>query len=60
AFVRSDRPDKFPNLRVEFVRGSDPILKLHGDDGGIKEELSIEKWDTDNVEEFLMEKLKMT
>uniref|UniRef100_A0A913X530 Selenoprotein F n=1 Tax=Exaiptasia diaphana TaxID=2652724 RepID=A0A913X530_EXADI len=60
AFVRSEKPDKFPNLRIEFVRGADPILKLHSEDGSVQEELSIEKWNTDSVEEFLTEKLQVS
>lgn len=41
----------------QYVRGSDPVLKLLDDDGNIAEELSILKWNTDSVEEFLSEKL---
>ncbi|XP_022789152.1 selenoprotein F-like [Stylophora pistillata] len=57
AFVRSDRPAKFPNLRINFVRGADPVLKLHDESNEVKEVLSIEKWNTDSVEEFLNERL---
>ncbi|MBZ3891668.1 Ras-related protein Rab-1B [Sciurus carolinensis] len=41
-----------------YVRGSDPVLKLLDDNGNIAEELSILKWNTDSVEEFLSEKLE--
>ncbi|ELK06315.1 15 kDa selenoprotein [Pteropus alecto] len=41
-----------------YVRGSDPVLKLLDDNGNIAEELSILKWNTDSVEEFLNEKLE--
>ncbi|OCT82885.1 hypothetical protein XELAEV_18025420mg [Xenopus laevis] len=41
----------------KYVRGSDPVLKLLDDNGNISEELSILKWNTDSVEEFLSEKL---
>ncbi|KAJ6655835.1 hypothetical protein lerEdw1_004699 [Lerista edwardsae] len=41
-----------------YVRGSDPVLKLLDDGGNIAEELSILKWNTDSVEEFLSEKLE--
>ncbi|ROL44737.1 Selenoprotein F [Anabarilius grahami] len=41
----------------KYVRGSDPVLKLLDDNGNIAEELSILKWNTDSVEEFLSEKL---
>lgn len=42
----------------QYVRGSDPVLKLLDDSGNIAEELSILKWNTDSVEEFLSEKLE--
>lgn len=42
---------------LQYVRGSDPVLKLLDDGGNIAEELSILKWNTDSVEEFLSEKL---
>jgi len=42
---------------MNFVRGADPILKLHDENNDVKEVLSIEKWNTDSVEEFLNERL---
>ncbi|BET02804.1 Sep15/SelM redox domain [Nesidiocoris tenuis] len=53
AFVKSDKPAKFPNLSVRYVRGLDPIIKLFDAKGNIQEVLAIERWDTDAVEEFL-------
>lgn len=53
AFVKSDRPAKFPNLQIKYVRGLDPIIKLLDKDGIIKDTVAIEKWNTDSVEEFL-------
>ncbi|GAB1288200.1 Selenoprotein F [Apodemus speciosus] len=44
--------------KIKYVRGSDPVLKLLDDNGNIAEELSILKWNTDSVEEFLSEKLE--
>ncbi|NXE10349.1 SEP15 protein, partial [Lophotis ruficrista] len=58
AFVRSDKPKLFRGLQIKYVRGSDPVLKLLDDSGNIAEELSILKWNTDSVEEFLSEKLE--
>jgi hypothetical protein len=52
AFIKSDRPQKFPNLQIKYVRGLDPIVKLIGSDGQVKETLSINKWNTDTVQEF--------
>lgn len=48
----------FKGLQIKYVRGSDPVLKLLDDNGNISEELSILKWNTDSVEEFLSEKLE--
>ncbi|KAK3560798.1 hypothetical protein QTP86_019495 [Hemibagrus guttatus] len=45
-------------FQSQYVRGSDPVLKLLDDNGNIAEELSILKWNTDSVEEFLSEKLE--
>lgn len=52
AFVKSDRPKKFTNLQIKYVRGLDPIVKMLDTDGNVKETLSIKKWNTDTVEEF--------
>lgn len=52
AFVKSDRPLKFPNLTIKYLRGLDPQVKLLDDEGNVKEVLSISKWNTDTVEEF--------
>ncbi|CAG5896944.1 unnamed protein product [Menidia menidia] len=54
---KSDKPKMFKGLQIKYVRGSDPVLKLLDDNGNIAEELSILKWNTDSVEEFLSEKL---
>ena len=43
---------------LQYVRGSDPVLKLLDEAGNMEEELSILKWNTDSVEEFLSEKLE--
>lgn len=53
AFCKSDRPAKFPNLQIKYVRGLDPIIKLLDKDGIVKDTVAIEKWNTDSVEEFL-------
>ncbi|CAB4000633.1 Hypothetical predicted protein [Paramuricea clavata] len=58
AFVRGGKRSQFPNLDVKYLRGMDPVLKLYDSNGEMKEELSIDKWNTDSVEEFLKEKLQ--
>jgi len=58
AFIKSDRPNAFPNLSIKYVRGKDPTVVLYDEDDQVKETLSVEKWDTDNIEEFFAEKLQ--
>ncbi|XP_055610202.1 selenoprotein F [Uranotaenia lowii] len=57
AFIKSDRPAKFPNLTIKYVRGLDPIVKLMDESGAVKETLSITKWNTDTVQEFFETRL---
>ncbi|XP_055844556.1 selenoprotein F [Episyrphus balteatus] len=52
AFLQSERPRKFPNLEIKYVRGLDPIIKLLDNNRKVKETLSITKWNTDTLEEF--------
>jgi len=45
-------------LSIKYVRGKDPTVVLYDEDDQVKETLSVEKWDTDNIEEFFAEKLQ--
>lgn len=38
--MKSDKPHKFPNLTIRYVRGLDPIIKLM-DEGGNVQEVNI-------------------
>lgn len=58
AFIKSDRPAKFPNLQIKYLRGIDPIVKMLDHKGEVKEVLAISKWNTDTVEEFFMTHLE--
>lgn len=58
AFVKSDLPSKFPGLEVVYQRGADPIIELLNENHDVVETLSIDKWNTDSVEEFFNERLK--
>lgn len=58
--MKGDYPDEFPGLTVKYVRGADPVIKLLDADENVQEELSIQKWDTDTVVEFLREHLEQT
>jgi len=60
AFIKSDRPGKFGNLSIRYVRGLDPILYLMDADGTIVETLAIDKWNTDSIDEFLTAYLEPT
>ena len=53
AFINSGKADSFPTLTIRYLRGADPVLKLLDEDGEVEEEMAIEKWNTDSVEEFL-------
>ncbi|XP_012279478.1 selenoprotein F [Orussus abietinus] len=53
AFIKSNRPRKYKNLQIKYVRGLDPIIKLLGVDNRVEDVLDIHKWDTDSVDEFL-------
>ncbi|XP_046387770.1 selenoprotein F [Ischnura elegans] len=53
AFIKSDRPAKYPNLQIKYVRGLDPIIKLMDAEGNVQEVLAIDKWNTETVDEFL-------
>jgi hypothetical protein len=56
--VKGDLPSKFPGLEVRYVRGSDPFIKLLNEQRDTVETLSIDKWDTDAIVEFLKERLE--
>ena len=58
AFVKSDRPNQFRGLSVKYARGAMPVIKMLDEDRRVVETLSIEKWDTDTVEDFLHERLR--
>jgi len=58
AFIKSDRPKAFPNLTIKYVRGKDPTVLLLDENEDVQEVLSVEKWDTDNIEDFFNEKLQ--
>ena len=58
AFVKSDRVDQFAGLKVKYVRGADPIIKLLDDNRHVVETLSIDRWNTDSMEEFFNERLR--
>jgi len=53
AFVKSDKPGNFKNLLVKYVGGQMPQIKLIEADDSVAETLSITKWDTDTITEFL-------
>ena len=57
AFTKSSRPTKFKGLTIKHIPGAEPIIKLLDENDTTQEKLSIQKWDTDTIEEFLKERL---
>jgi len=57
AFIKGDKAKAFSNLKIQYKRGMDPTVKLLDENKSVQETLSVEKWDTDNIEEFFREKL---
>jgi hypothetical protein len=53
AFIQGDKPSKFPNLEIKYVRGADPTLILYDENDEEVDNLGIDKWTTDTVEEYL-------
>lgn len=43
---------KFSNLKIKFVRGITPILKLLDEKHNVVDELNIQKWDTDTIQVY--------
>lgn len=43
---------------MKNVRGADPVIRLLDENRAVREELGIDKWTTDTVEQFLNERLK--
>lgn len=41
AFIKSDRPNKYPNLTIRYVRGLDPLIKLMDSNGNVQEVRNI-------------------
>lgn len=37
AFIKSNLPDKYPNLQIRYVQGRDPTIKLIDGSGEVKE-----------------------
>jgi hypothetical protein len=58
AFVKGPKPKRFPTLQIKYKRGADPVLKLINESSEVEDTLAIDKWDTDTVEEFLVEKME--
>jgi len=52
AFIKSDRPSKYKNLEIKYMRGKDPVIKLYNKGNVLEDELHIAAWNTDSVDEF--------
>jgi len=58
AFVKSDQVRDFPRLKIKHVRGSLQVMKMLDENENLVEELSVKKWDSDTIVEFLHEHLQ--
>jgi Sep15/SelM redox domain len=56
--VKSERPAKFKNLQIKYLRGLDPQIKLYDTKENLVETLGITKWNTDTIEEFFQTHLE--
>ena len=52
-YLQVNSINRYPGLTIKYVRGKAPIIKLLDEDDDVVEELAIDKWNTDSVEEFL-------
>ena len=50
------KAEDFSNLDVEYVRGKMPVFVMKKEDGS-EEIVPIDKWKTDNMVEYLTERL---
>lgn len=51
AFINS-RAAKFHNLKIRYVNGLDPVIRLFDDADNMVQTLAINKWTTDQVDEY--------
>ncbi len=59
AFIKSERPRRFPTFSFKHVAGAEPVLHLYNDNNEEVQSLGIEKWDTDTLTTFLEEHLQV-
>lgn len=53
----SKKASAFKNLNIKYQGGARPTLHLKSTTGGTLETLSVSSWKTENLEEFLKQKL---
>jgi len=56
AFLRREARH-FPNLKIRYVNGHLPILELRHADGRVAQSIGISGWKTEQIKEFLTQKL---
>ena len=52
-----EKAEKYGNLDVEFIRGKSPELVMEKDDGTV-DRIPVDKWRTEDIEEFLKARLQ--
>ena len=50
-------PASYVNLDVEYIRGKSPELVMEKDDGKV-DRIPVDKWRTEDIEEFLKARLQ--
>jgi len=53
AFIRERLSKYHPSLSVLYTRGKDPVLIIYDENDEEVENLSIDKWNTDTISEYL-------
>jgi len=54
AFVKTEEKEhRFKNLELKHMQYQNPIIKLFNVEGDLVETLSISKWTTDTIAEYL-------
>ena len=52
-----EKAEKYPNLDIEYIRGKSPELVMETADGQ-QERIPIDKWKTEDIEDFLAARLQ--
>lgn len=51
-FIKS-KAENYPKLTIQYIRGANPFLQLLDNKGELIEVIRVDKWKTEELEEFL-------